>query len=117
MPGLRDARLTATNPRDGLVPVVLVDAPGRDRSDWLCRETTLTAPRPIQAWQRRSWIDPQFRACTHLLAPEVCQVSTEGASCGHLVLRLLAGLAHRRPAIEPLHEEAGGMLGWVQAPE
>jgi len=46
MPGLRDARLTATNPRDGLVPVVLVDAPGRDRSDWLCRETTLTRPTP-----------------------------------------------------------------------
>lgn len=92
MPGVRYARLTATSPSYGRVTVGLVEAPGRDRYYLLCRETTITAPRLIQAWKRRSWREHHFRTLKHLLATEVCQVSTEGASFGHLVLRLLAGV-------------------------
>lgn len=58
----------------------------------LCRETTIAAPRLIRAWSRRSWIEHAFRTLKHLLATEACQVQTEDAYYGHLVLRLLAGL-------------------------
>jgi hypothetical protein len=92
VPGVRYARRTVTSPSDGLVTVVLVEAPGRDRYSWRCRETTSTAPRLIHAWKRRRGIEHHFRTLKHLLATEVCQVSTEGAYFGHLVLRLLAGL-------------------------
>jgi hypothetical protein len=74
------------------VTVVIVESPGRDRYYLLCRETTITAPRLIRAWRRRSWIEHTFRSLKHLLATEVCQVPTEGAYFGPLVLRLLAGL-------------------------
>jgi hypothetical protein len=91
-PGLRYARLTATSPTYGRVTLVLVDKPGEDRFYWLCRETLITAPRLIRAWSRRSWIEHTFRTLKHLLAAEACQVHTEDAYSGHLVLRLLAGL-------------------------
>jgi hypothetical protein len=91
-PGLRYARLTATSPTYGRVTLVLVDKPGEDRFYWLCRETLITAPRLIRAWSRRSWIEHTFRTLKHLLAAEACQVHTEDAYYGHLVLRLLAGL-------------------------
>ena len=42
--------------------------------------------------KRRSWIEHSFRTLKHLLAAEACQVPTEDADYGHLVLRLLAGL-------------------------
>jgi hypothetical protein len=58
----------------------------------LCQETPITAPRLIRAWNRRSWIEQTFRTLKHLLATEACQVQTEDAYYGHLVLRLLAGL-------------------------
>jgi hypothetical protein len=92
LPGCRYARLTATSPSYGRVTVVIVDQPSRDRYYLLCRETAISAPRLIRAWRRRSWIEHTFRTLKHLLATEVCQVPTEGAYFGHLVLRLLAGL-------------------------
>jgi hypothetical protein len=58
----------------------------------LCRETLISAPRLIRAWGRRSWIEHHFRTLKHLLATEACQVQTEAAYYGHLVLRLLAGI-------------------------
>lgn len=91
-PGLRYVRLTARSPTYGPVTLVLVEQPGRDRYYLLCRETSISAPRVIRAWRRRSWIEHTFRTLKHLLATEVCQVLTEGAYFGHLVLRLLAGL-------------------------
>jgi hypothetical protein len=72
--------------------VILVDQPGRDCYDLLCRETSLTAPRLIRAWRRRSWIEHTFRTLKHLLATEACQMQGEDAHYGHLVLRLTAGL-------------------------
>jgi len=92
VPGLRDARLTATSPTYGRVTVVLVDPPGRDRYDLRCRETTISAPRLLRAWRRRSWIEQGFRTLKHLLATEACQMQTEAGYDGHLVLRLMAGL-------------------------
>jgi DDE superfamily endonuclease len=92
LPGVRYVRLTATSPSYGRVTVVIVERPGRDRYYLLCRETTMAAPRLIRAWRRRSWIEHYFRTLKHLLATEACQVPTEGAYFGHVVLRLLAGL-------------------------
>lgn len=92
VPRVRDVRLTATSPTDGQVTVVIVDEPGQDRYDLLCWATTITAPRLIRAWKRRSWIAHHFRLLKHLLAAEACQVHGEDAYDGHLVLRLLAGL-------------------------
>jgi hypothetical protein len=92
LPGVRYARLTATSPTYGVVTVVIIDAPGEARFYLLCRATPLTAPRLIRAWRRRSAIEHFFRILKHLLATEACQVQTEAAYYGHLVLRLLAGL-------------------------
>ena len=72
--------------------VVIVDQPRRDRYDLLCQATPRTAPRLIRAWRRRSSLEHSFRTLKHLLATEVCQVLTEDAYYGHLILRLLAGL-------------------------
>jgi hypothetical protein len=90
--GLRYARLSATSATYGHVTLVLVDKPGEARFYVLCRETTMSAPRLLRAWSRRSWIEQTFRTLKHLLATEACQVQTEDAYYGHLVLRLLAGL-------------------------
>ena len=92
LPGMRYARLTATSPTFGSVTVVIVDEPGQQGYYLLCQATTLTAPRLIRAWKRRSWIEHHFRTLKHLLATEACQVQREDAYYGHLVLRLLAGL-------------------------
>jgi Transposase DDE domain len=91
-PGGRYARLTLTNPTYGRVTVILVDQPGRGRYYLLCRETSLTAPRLIRAWRRRSWIEHTFRTLKHLLVTEACQVQGEDGYYGHLVLRLMAGM-------------------------
>jgi hypothetical protein len=92
-PGVRDVRLMATSPPDGAVTVSIVDNPGRDRFSLFCRATTCAAPRLIRAWGRRSWLEHHFRPLKHLLATEACQVQGDDASYGHLVLRLIAGLA------------------------
>jgi len=92
LPGMRSARLTATSPTFGSVTVVIVDEPGQQGYYLLCQATSLTAPRLIWAWKRRSWIEHHFRTLKHLLATEACQVHGEDAYYGHLVLRLLAGL-------------------------
>jgi hypothetical protein len=92
VPGLRYVRLTATNPTDGRVTVVLVDQPGRDRYYLRCRETAMSAPRLIRAWKRRHWIEYCFRTLKHLLATGACQVQSEDAYYGHLVLRLMERL-------------------------
>lgn len=92
LPEGRYARLTATSPTYGPVTLVIVDHPGRDRFYLLCRETSMSAPRLIRAWRRRSWIEHAFRTLKHLLATEACQVQSEDAYYGHFVLRLMAGL-------------------------
>jgi hypothetical protein len=88
-PGVRYARLRATSPTYGQVTVVIVDEPGQDRFYLLCLETERSAPQFIRRWRRRSWIEFVFRTLKHLLATESCQVHSEDAYYGHLVLRLM----------------------------
>jgi hypothetical protein len=88
-PRVRYARLTATSPTYGEVTVVIVDEPGQDRFYLVCLETARSAPQLIRRWRRRSWIEFVFRTLKHLLATESCQVHSEDAYYGHLVLRLM----------------------------
>jgi hypothetical protein len=88
-PRVRYVRLRATSPTYGKVTVVIVDEPRQDRFYLLCLETTLSAPQLLRRWRRRSWIEFVFRILKHLLATEACQVRSEDAYYGHLVLRLM----------------------------
>jgi hypothetical protein len=87
--GVRYVRLRATSPTYGQVTVIIVDEPGEDRFYLLCLETGRSAPQLIRRWRRRSWIEFVFRTLKHLLATEACQVHSEDAYYGHLVLRLM----------------------------
>ncbi len=98
LPGVRDARLTASSPTYGPVTVVSVDQPRRDRYYLRCQATPMTAPRVIRAWRRRSSIEHSFQTLTHLVATEVCQVLTEDAYDGHVIVRRLAGVVLRYTA-------------------
>jgi hypothetical protein len=49
-------------------------------------------PGGIRAWKRRYWIEYCFRTLKHLLATGACQVHSEDAYYGHLVLRLMGCL-------------------------
>jgi hypothetical protein len=88
-PRVRYVRLRATSPIYGKVTVVIVDEPGQDRFYLLCLETERSAPQLIRRWRRRTWIEFVFRTLKHLLATEACQVHSEDAYYGHLVLRLM----------------------------
>ena len=52
----------------------------------------ISGPRLIRAWKRRHWIEYCFRTLKHLLATGACQVHSEDAYYGHLVLRLMGCL-------------------------
>jgi hypothetical protein len=88
LPGVRYTRLRVSSPTSGLVTAVIVGAPGRERYSLLCRDTTISAPCLIRAWQRRSWMEPSFRTRNHLLATAACPVQTADAYNDHLILRL-----------------------------
>jgi hypothetical protein len=92
VPGVRYVQLPATSPTYGAVTIVIVNEPGADQYYVMCLETTLSAPRLIRAWKRRHWIEHCFRTLKHLLATGVCQVHSEDAYYGHLVLRLMGCL-------------------------
>jgi hypothetical protein len=89
-PHVRYVRLQATSPTYGQVTIVIVDEPTQDRFYLLCQETERSAPQLIRRWRRRHWIELVFRTLKHLLATEACQVQSEDAYYGHLVLRLMA---------------------------
>ena len=55
----------------------------------MCLNTAISGPRLIRAWKRRHWIEHCFRTLKHLLATGACQVQSEDAYYGHLVLRLM----------------------------
>jgi hypothetical protein len=88
-PRVRYARLRANSPTYGPVTLVMVDDPGQDRLYLMCLTTALSAPQLIRRWRRRSWIEHCFRTLKHLLATGACQVQSEDAYYGHLVLRLM----------------------------
>jgi DDE family transposase len=89
-PHVRYVRLRAISPTYGPVTIVIVDEPHQDRFYLLCLATERSAPQLIRRWRRRSWIEFVFRTLKHLLATEACQVHSEDAYYGHLVLRLMA---------------------------
>jgi transposase len=74
------------------VTVIILDKPGEDRIYLFCRATPIQATRLLRAWSRRNLIEQVFRILKHLLATEACQVHSEDAYYGHLVLRLIASL-------------------------
>ena len=69
-----------------------VDEPGHDCFSLLCLATERSAPQLIRRWRRRNGIECVFRTLKHLLATESCQVHSEDAYYGHLVLRLMGCL-------------------------
>jgi transposase len=72
------------------VTVIILDKPKEDRLYLFCRATPIQATRLLRAWSRRNLIEQVFRILKHLLATEACQVHSEDAYYGHLVLRLMA---------------------------
>jgi hypothetical protein len=92
VPGVRYARLRATSPTYGAVTLIVVEEPGERQFYVMCLETALSGPRLIRAWKRRHWIEHCFRTLKHLLVTGACQVHSEDAYYGHLVLRLMGCL-------------------------
>jgi hypothetical protein len=89
VPEARYARLRATSPTYGAVTIIIVHEPGVELYYLLCLATAISGPRLIRAWKRRHWIEYCFRTLKHLLAAGACQVQSEDAYYGHLVLRLM----------------------------
>ena len=84
--GVQYVRLHATSPTYGAVTLIVVSAPREEQFYMRCLETDISAPRLIRAWKRRHWIEHCFRTLKHLLATGACQVHSEAAYYGHLVL-------------------------------
>ena len=89
VPGVRYARLRATSPTYGAVTLLVVSEPREEQFYVMCLDTAISGPRLIRAWKRRHWIEYCFRTLKHLLATGACQVQSEDAYYGHLVLRLM----------------------------
>jgi hypothetical protein len=92
VPGVRYVRLRATSPTYGAVTIIVVSEPRKDQFYVICIDTAISGPRLIRAWKRRHWIEHCFRTLKHLLATGACQVQSEDAYYGHLVLRLIGCL-------------------------
>jgi hypothetical protein len=92
VPGVRYARLRATSPTYGAVTLIVVAEPREEQFYVMCLDTAISGPRLIRAWKRRHWIEHCFRTLKHLLATDACQVHSEDAYYGHLVLRLMGCL-------------------------
>ena len=92
VPGVRYARLRATSPTYGAVTLIVVSEPREEQFYVMCLDTAISGPRLIRAWKRRHWIEYCFRTLKHLLATGACQVQSEDAYYGHLVLRLMGCL-------------------------
>ena len=89
VPGVRYARLRATSSTYGTVTLIVVTEPREEQFYVMCLDTAISGPRLIRAWKRRHWIEYCFRTLKHLLATGACQVQSEEAYYGHLVLRLM----------------------------
>src|SRR5215510_1773048 len=92
VPGVRYARLRATSATYGTVTLIVVSEPREEQFYVMCLATAISGPRLIRAWKRRHWIEYCFRTLKHLLATGACQVQSEDAYYGHLVLRLMGCL-------------------------
>jgi hypothetical protein len=70
--------------------VILVDKPGEERFSLFGLASPGPATRLLRAWSRRHLLEEVCRTLKHLLATDACQVHSEDAYYGHLVLRLMA---------------------------
>jgi DDE superfamily endonuclease len=89
-PGCCYARLRAHSPTYGEVTLIAVDKPGEDRFYLRALDTSMAATRLLRLGSRRTLIEQVFRTLKSLLATDACQVRSEDAYYGHLVLRLIA---------------------------
>jgi hypothetical protein len=89
-PDCRYARLRAKSRTYGQVTLILVDKPREDRFYVFCLASDVPATRLLRVWSRRHLIEQVFRTLKSLLATDACQVHSEDAYYGHLVLRLIA---------------------------
>ena len=89
-PGCRYARLRAHSATYGEVTLIWVDKVGEDRFYLFCLASDIPATRLLRVWSRRNLIAQVFRILKHFLATDACQVHSEAAYYGHLVLRLMA---------------------------
>jgi hypothetical protein len=89
VPGVRYARLRAISPTYGAVTLIVIEEPTEVQFYVMCLDTAISGPRLIRAWKRRHWIEYCFRTLKHLLVTGACQVRSEDAYYGHLVLRLM----------------------------
>jgi hypothetical protein len=89
-PGCRYARLQARSATYGEVTLIAVDKAGEDRFYLMALATPIPATRLLRLWSRRTLIEQVFRTLKSLLATDACQVRSEDAYYGHLVLRLIA---------------------------
>lgn len=89
-PGCRYARLRANSATYGEVTLIVVDKAGEERFYLFCLASDIPATRLLRVWSRRHLIEQVFRLLKHLLATDACQVRSENAYYGHLVLRLMA---------------------------
>jgi len=92
VPGVRYARLRAISATYGAVTIIVVSEPREEQFYVMCPDTAISGPRLIRAWKRRHWIEYCFRTLKHLLAAGACQVHSEEAYYGHLVIRLMGCL-------------------------
>lgn len=89
-PGCRYARLRARSAIYGEVVLIAVDKAGEDRFYLMTLEQQVPSTRLLRLWSRRTLIEQVFRTLKSLLATDACQVRSENAYYGHLVLRLMA---------------------------
>ena len=89
-PGCRYARLRARSATYGEVVLIAVDKAGEDRFYLMTLEQQMPSTRLLRLWSRRTLIEQVFRTLKSLLATDACQVRSENAYYGHLVLRLMA---------------------------
>lgn len=89
-PGCRYARLRARSATYGDVILIAVDKAGEDRFYLMTLEQQMPSTRLLRLWSRRTLIEQVFRTLKSLLATDACQVRSENAYYGHLVLRLMA---------------------------
>jgi hypothetical protein len=89
-PGCRYARLRARSVTYGEVILIAVDKLGEERFYLMTLEQQMPSTRLLRLWSRRTLIEQVFRTLKSLLATDACQVRSENAYYGHLVLRLMA---------------------------
>src|SRR5688572_33333732 len=74
----------------GDVILIAVDKVGEGRFYLMTLERQIPSTRLLRLWSRRTLIEQVVRTLKSLLATDACQVRSENAYYGHLVLRLIA---------------------------